>query len=95
MNPVSLVEEISDLFEAHNVPFHVEDEWVVPFGKLPAIRVTWYPREESGLFEAEVLLEDKRILLECFAGIGQGKKGITDALQNFCVNSFHVLLAAF
>ena len=74
---------------------HVENEWVVPLGKLPAIRATWYPREDSGRLEIDVLLEDERLINECFAGIGSGREGISDALQNFCVNSFHVLLAAF
>jgi hypothetical protein len=31
---------------------------------------------------------------ECFAGIGEGEVGLRDALANFTVNSFHVLLAA-
>jgi len=95
MEPVSLVKKISDLISAHEVPFHVEDEWVVPMSKLPAIRATWYPREENGRLEVDVLLGDERIINECFAGIGSGSQGINDALQNFSVNSFHVLLAAF
>ena len=95
MEPVSLVKEISELFSAHEVPFHVEEEWVVPHGRLPAIRATWFPREDSGLLEVETLLNDERIINECFAGIGEGRNGISDALQNFCVNTFHVLLAAF
>jgi hypothetical protein len=94
MEPITLVKELSDLIEAHEVPFHVEDEWVVPSSKLPAIRAKWYPREDNGLLEVDVLLEDERIINECFAGIGSGREGINDALQNFCVNSFHVLLAS-
>ena len=31
---------------------------------------------------------------ECSAGIGEGAVGLHDALTNFTVNSFHVLLAA-
>jgi Family of unknown function (DUF6348) len=94
MEPATLENELSDLMKAHDVPFHVENEWIVPFSKLPAIRATWYPRESSGLLEVNVLLEDERIINECFAGIGSGSEGIRDALQNFCVNSFHVLLAS-
>jgi hypothetical protein len=69
MEPITLVKELSDLIEAHEVPFHVEDEWVVPSSKLPAIRAKWYPREDNGLLEVDVLLEDERIINECFAGI--------------------------
>lgn len=94
METITLENELSKLMAAHNVQFHVKNEWVVPFGKLPAIRATWYPRGSSGLLEIDVLLEDERIINECFAGIGLGREGINDALQNFCVNSFHVLLAS-
>lgn len=95
MEPITLEKQLSELMSAHNIQFHVENEWIVPFSKLPAIRATWYPRQESGLLEVDVLLEDQRIINECFAGIGAGQSGLNDALQNFCVNSFHVLLAAF
>jgi hypothetical protein len=94
MEPITLEKELSELMSAHEIQFHVENEWVVPSSKLPAIRATWYPREANGLLEVDVLLEDERIINECFAGIGSGRSGINDALQNFCVNSFHVLLAS-
>lgn len=95
MEPISITKEISDLFLSHEIPFHAEGEWIVPFSKLPAMRATWFQREGSGVLEIEVLLEDERIVNECFAGIGSSIEGIKDALQNFCVNSFHVFLAAF
>lgn len=95
MEPISLLEELSELMSAHNINFHIVGEWITPYGKLPAIRATWYPREENGRLEIDVLLEDRRIINECFAGIGAGRSGLNDALQNFCVNSFHVLLASF
>ncbi len=94
MEPITLEKELSELMTGHELPYHIENEWVVPLGKLPAIRATWYPREDSGLLEVDVLLEDKRIINECFAGIGSGREGLNDALQNFCINSFHVLLAS-
>lgn len=94
MEPITLENELSKLMAAHDVPFHLENEWIVPSGKLPAIRATWYPRESSGRLNVDVLLEDQRIITECFAGIGSGREGINDALENFCVNSFHVLLAS-
>jgi len=81
--------------DAHDVQYQIKNEWVVPFGRLPAVRATWYPSEHNGVLEVDVLLEDKRIINECFAGIGSEEEGIKDAIQNFCVNSFHVLLAAF
>ena len=95
MELVSLLDELSELMKAHGVQFHIENEWIVPYGKLPAIRAIWYPREHSGVLEIEVLLEDERIIYECFAGFGAEREGINSAIQNFCVNSLHVLLAAF
>lgn len=95
MEPLDLKEYICKLFEAHDVPFHTENEWVVPYGELPAIRSTWYQKETSGVFEVEVLLEDERIINECFSGSGVGEEGILNGLENFCVNSFHVFLSAF
>lgn len=95
LKPVDLVHQLSELMKGHEVPFHIEDEWVVPYGRLPAIRATWYPREDTGRLEVDVLVREGEILQECFAGFGAADAGVTDALQNFCINSFHVLLAAF
>ncbi|MCH7341666.1 DUF6348 family protein [Acinetobacter higginsii] len=71
------------------------DEWIVPHGQLPAIRANWLERETHGRLDVEVMLEDKRIITESFAGIGVGNEGVLNALQNFSVNSLHVFLAAF
>ncbi|KAF7786943.1 hypothetical protein PRUB_a3766 [Pseudoalteromonas rubra] len=95
MEPIDLKEYISELLQAHDVPFHTENEWVIPYGELPAIRATWYQRETSGVFEVDVLLEGGRIINECFSGFGIGKEGILNGLENFCVNSLHVFLSAF
>jgi len=94
-DPMQLVDQLSQLMQGHGVPYDVEREWVVPNGVLPAVRASWYPRAGSGVLEVDVLLEDRSIINECFAGIGDGGVAIGDALQNFTVNSFHVLLAAF
>ncbi|WP_444997131.1 DUF6348 family protein [Aliikangiella sp. IMCC44359] len=95
MEPLDLKEYISGLLQSHNVSFHTESEWVVPYGELPAIRATWFQKETSGVFEVEVLLDGGRIINECFSGFGIGEEGILNGLENFCVNSFHVFLSAF
>lgn len=95
MEPLDIKEYICELFQAHEVPFHTENEWIVPYGELPAIRSTWFQKEASGVFEVEVLLDGGRVINECFSGFGVGKEGILNGLENFCVNSFHVLLSAF
>ncbi|AUI88070.1 hypothetical protein BS333_17000 [Vibrio azureus] len=95
MEPLDIKEYICELFKAHEVPFHTENEWIVPYGEFPAIRATWFQKEAIGVFEVEVLLDSGRIINECFAGFGVGKAGIINGLENFCANSFHVLLSAF
>jgi Family of unknown function (DUF6348) len=95
METTDLKQYLCELFEAHDVPFHIENEWVVPYGNLPAIRATWFQKEGSGVFEVEVLLAGDRIINECFAGFGNGQEGILSGFENFCVNSFHVFLSAF
>ncbi len=90
-----LTKETSELMSVHDVQFHMENNWIFPSGRLPAIRVTWYPEVGNNCLEVDVLLEDQRVINECFAGIGSGQQAMNDALQNFCANSFHVLLAAF
>lgn len=95
MEPVSLKQHMADLLSAHEVAFDQEGEWLIPYGELPAIRTSWFAGENSGRLDVEVLLADNRVIHECFAGFGQQQDGIKDGLNNFCLNSFHVLLAAF
>ena len=95
MEPLDAKEYLCELLQAHEVPFHTENEWVVPYGKLPAIRSTWFQKETSGVLEVEVLLGGGRIINECFSGFGVNKEGILNGMENFCINSFHVLLSAF
>ncbi|MDU9413381.1 DUF6348 family protein [Pseudomonas sp. zfem005] len=95
MEPVFVTQRLAALFESHGVEFVVHDDWVAPGGRLPAIRATWYPGEQTGRLNVDVLLEDdNRQFQEAFVGLGEGESGLQDAWQNFCRNSFHVLLSA-
>jgi hypothetical protein len=85
---------LRDLLTRHGLECSTEQEWIVPDGQLPAIRAQWHPRETSGRLDVHVLLEKGRIIEECFAGIGTGRTGFADALNNFMVNSLHVLLSS-
>jgi len=88
---------LGKLLEAHDIDIYSEEDWFAPNQSLPAIRCYWHesPKNESGRLDVQVLIEDNVVLEECFAGIGLGKDGFLDALENFSVNSFHVMLAAF
>lgn len=84
-----------ELFQAHGIRCLQHEGIAYPQERLPAIRATWYPGESVGRLNVDVFLQDKRLLQESFAGLGSDDKAaFTQALENFCSNSLHVLLAA-
>lgn len=85
---------LAKLFEGHGLSCVVENDWVVPNAELPALRALWYPGQSNGRLDVQALVSDGVVIEECFAGVGQAETGLNDALANFTVNSFHVLLAA-
>ena len=82
------------LFERHGIECTTHNDWIVPNSELPAIRATWFPGPSSGRLDVQAFVRDGTTIEECFAGIGEGEVGLHDALTNFTMNSFHVLLAA-
>ena len=89
-----IVDYLSKLFEDHGFTCVAHNDWVVPNAELPALRALWYPDQSSGRLDVHALVRDGVVIEECYAGLGQGERAIGDALINFTVNSFHVLLAA-
>ena len=89
-----LSETLRELLTRHGLKCAMEEQWVVPNNQLPAIRALWHPRETSGRLDVQVLMEKGLLLEECFAGIGTGHAAFADALNNFMVNSLHVLLSS-
>jgi hypothetical protein len=85
---------LSRLFQDHGLECVIYNDWVFPNAVLPALRAFWYPDHASGCLTVQVLIGEEVIIEECFAGVGEGESGLHDALANFTVNSFHVLLAA-
>jgi hypothetical protein len=83
-----------ELFKRHGLASTVHDDWVLPGGELPAIRGTWHPGETNGRLDVQVLVRDGVLIEELFAGFGAGDVGLADGLQNFTINSFHVLLSS-
>lgn len=82
------------LFQEHGIACIVERDWVLPNSELPAIRALWSPAEPMGRLDIQILIADKLIMNESFAGFGQGEAGLHDALRSFTTNVFHILLAA-
>lgn len=86
---------IAELFAAHGIKSLQHDGIAYPAERLPAIRATWYPGESVGRLNVDVFLDDKRCLQESFAGFAtDDKSALGQAMDNFCGNSLHVLLAA-
>lgn len=85
---------ISHLFARHGLEASVEGEWVLPNSQLPALRALWSPGPQSGRLDVQAMVQEKLVVEECFAGMGAGEAGLQDALTNFTLNSFHVMLAA-
>jgi len=83
-----------ELFQRHGLVSHRRDAWVLPNAELPAIRGAWHPGDTHGRLDMQVVVRKGVVIEESFAGIGAGDAGLKDGLQNFTINSFHVLLSA-
>lgn len=87
------VNHLARLFEAHGLPFEINEDWVVPHSRLPAMRAIWIPGQRGGQLDIQVAIDEGVTIIESFAGRGDGEAALRDAFQSFIVNSFHVLLA--
>ncbi len=87
---------LADLFKGHGIDCGRHDVWVVPNETLPAVRGHWTPGEHSGRLDIEVRVQPEVTIFECFAGMstGESRTALDDALCNFVINSFHVMLSA-
>lgn len=86
---------LASLFGGHGIAVAQHDGWLLSHGELPAMRLIWHdaPGQHPGRLDVQILLPDQRVIVESFAGIGEGATKPQDALQSFVVNSFHVRLA--
>ena len=89
-----VAQALATLLEAHGIQCGRHDEWVTPNWELPALRGQWHPRENLGRLDIQVLVKPGLTIEESFAGVGPLDEGFKSALENFSVNSLHVLLSA-
>ena len=84
------------LLEAHGLDCQRHEDWIAPNGQLPAMRGHWSPREKAGRLDIEVAIDADTVIQESFAGMvtTHSADPLHDALDNFTINSFHVLLSA-
>jgi hypothetical protein len=89
------------MFQAHGIDAAPQGEWVVfPNRNLRAngsIVKEWTEQTPMSIqLDVRIAIEPWRTIIESFAGVGETKEQtLRDALQNFAVSSFHVILAAF
>ncbi len=97
MHDTLLQRHLIDLFARHEIELDAdEDGWLLTDDELPAIRATWHEGagEAPGRLDVDVVFAEDRVIEESFAGIGQGKAGVRDALDRFERGALPVLLAA-
>ncbi|WP_347905314.1 DUF6348 family protein [Pseudomonas purpurea] len=95
MTEINTQDVLRNIMTEHGLDCGVEDDWLLPEGRLPAIRAYWYPGEALGRLDIQVFIEPNVIIEECFAGFGEGDEAFGDALRRFMDNSLHVFLSAF
>ena len=94
-------EGLLELFRGHGVEALLQDEWIVFPGRSVKASAELYGQashEAATSVQLDVRVQNAsgRAIVESFAGLGTtADEAVADAMQNFVVNSFHVLLAAF
>ena len=87
------------LLESHALKdIKVQEDWLLPNGRLPALRAYWNPKasENVGQLNIEILYDLNRpTIIEQFGGYGDESEQLYKAFDNFTLNSFHELLAFF
>ncbi|MCP4318748.1 MAG: hypothetical protein GY789_22825 [Hyphomicrobiales bacterium] len=88
---------LQELMKAHGVELTHHEGWLFSGDGLPAIRGTWFQQignQQTGRLDIQVVLDNDKVIDECFAGVGDDRERYLDALQNFSLGSLHVLLSA-
>jgi len=92
---------IEHLLREHHVEASTDGEWVVCSRsqvKLRGAIAGVYDYETAFSLQLDIYVQIciGRVVIESFAGMGESKEeAISDALNNFTQNSFHVILTAF
>lgn len=96
----TLQHTLEELLQAHGLPTATYKEWVLVEGKLPGMAASLANRHrlENGYslqLDIEVAFSQEQVIRESFAGAGTSEQeAVGNALEAFCQNSLHVLLAA-
>ncbi|WP_194862982.1 DUF6348 family protein [Myxococcus sp. AB036A] len=101
MDVISATESLRDLLEAHDVPCHVEGEWL-RLGKSGPRVQGWYIYRPNANTERSVRLDvvfelwPGRVITESFSCQGDSRDDAQrNVIESFSRSSLHVLLSAF
>jgi len=99
---MSFAEELTILFAGHGIRVVRRGDWLVPDGSSgPYLRTVLTPFDSGPngatvRLDVEIAVLEKYNIVESFAGLGTTEgEAASNALDNFCQSSFHVMLAAF
>ena len=99
---MSFTEELALLFAGHGIRVVRQGDWLVPDGSSgPYLRTVLSPFDAGPngatvRLDVEIALSEKYRIMESFGGLGSTEvEAASNALDNFCQSSFHVVLAAF
>lgn len=96
-----LQQALEALLEGHGIETVAYKDWITVGGQFPAVRASIHDRREQDgwtllRLDVEVAVSAEKVIVESFAGRGEGERAaVRNALENFCINSLHVFLAAF
>ncbi|WP_128331170.1 DUF6348 family protein [Apibacter sp. HY039] len=94
-------EILGNILKAHDLNTLEYKGWLLVDEQLPAMSAATqnlkeYENGASIRLDITLLLGDKKVIYESFAGVGKDELSATqDAFQNFAANSLHVFLSAF
>ncbi|RZI57419.1 MAG: hypothetical protein EOP37_20420 [Rubrivivax sp.] len=80
--------------EQHGLPCSVENDWLIPHGRLPAIRAMWNPGEQVGRLDIQAFIAKDVMIEESFGAAGAGDEALGPAFGGFVMGALHVLLSA-
>jgi hypothetical protein len=86
-----------ELLKAHKLNASRYKDWVTVDEDYPAFRAFYdrpQTKERSGALSVQIMLDDKSLIEECFAAIGDSHiNAINDALEQFALTMFHPIIS--
>jgi len=93
----NIMQLIIELFKTHGFETEEHDGWIIPNGSDYAMKGYWYPEatEVVGQLTIELFVNSEIIMVESFAGMGEGEEErLKNAFASFVHHSFHIFLFA-